>query len=107
MKKFVQITGDYNDGDYDIELTEISDEDIESLKTIISKMPHTGDKLYQSIPYETREIGNDDKSDELYPHITQSDKDFLKRFLPIGESNYQGIHTITEIKIFNQLEILL
>lgn len=103
MDKFILITGDYNDGDYTTKETPISDEEIVKIKEIIRKMP----KDHSCIRYETREIGNDDKEDSDYSYISNEEKLFLERFLPTGDPNYTGIHTIESIEIIKKLEKIL
>jgi hypothetical protein len=102
MKEIV-ITGDTNDGDYVTEITEISDEEIIRIKEILNKMPKKG----YFIRYKTEEMGTDDQENSDYQHITYEEKQFLGRFLPYGDSNYPGIHTIEDVYIVEQLEDIL
>ena len=103
MVKYIVITADINDGDYVTEKTEVTDEEIIRLKEILAKMP----KDYESIRYETRELGNDDEENSDYQHITYEEKQFLSKFLPSGDYNYSGIHTIKNVDIVQHLEKLL
>jgi len=103
MSKFVVIEGDYNDGDYSLEKNPITEEELIRLKEIVSKMPKEGEYIL----YETREHGDDDKPGSNYDFITDEEKDFLSKFLPDGDSNYPGIHTIESIFIMEELEVLL
>lgn len=110
MIKYVIIEADINDDDYVTESTVITDEEISKLKEVLAKMPkiknHKGEELSEII-YETREMGDDDKEESSYQHITYEEKQFLSKFLPSGDYNYLGIHTIVNIKIVQELEILL
>jgi hypothetical protein len=102
MKKYIIIKADTNDGDYVIEKTIISDEDLVKLKEILSKMPrqkHWEGGFLKSMRYETREIGNDDKKDSEYNYITNEEKEFLNDYLPSGDKNYSGIHTIEDVEL--------
>lgn len=110
MKKYIVIEADINDGDYVTQKTEVTDEQIIKIKEILAKMPrsqnHKGEEI-QEIKYETRELGNDDKEHSDYQHITYEEKLFLGEFLPYGDYNYCGIHTIENIEIVQELEKLL
>ena len=110
MQKYIVIEADINDGDYVTEKTKVTDEEIVKLKEILAKMPrqktHKGEELPE-IRYETREIGNDDKENSNYQHITYEEKQFLSKFLPSGDYNYSGIHTIENVEIVQELEKLL
>lgn len=110
MKKYIVIQADTNDGDYVIEKTEITDEEIIKIKEILAKMPryknYKGEET-SKIRYETREMGNDDIKDADYQHITYEEKVFLSNFLPLGDPNYPGIHTIIDVEIVQELEKIL
>lgn len=107
MKKYIVIKADINDGDYSTEETEVTDEQIIKLKEILAKMPRQKNYKGEEIRYETREIGNDDKEDSDYQYITYEEKKFLSKFLPSGDYNYSGIHTIESIRIVQEVETLL
>lgn len=110
MKKYIVIEADINDGDYVTQKTEITDEQIIKLKEILAKMPRQKNYKGEELPeirYETREIGNDDKEDSDYQYITYEEKQFLSKFLPSGDYNYSGIHTIENIQIVQKVETLL
>lgn len=109
-KTFVVITADTNDGDYVTKSTEISEEDTLKLKEILAKMPRAQSLFANRSPklrYETCELGNDDKKDSDYTHISNEEKEFLTMFIPSGDENYPGIHTITEVNIVTLVEKLL
>lgn len=110
MKKYIVIEADTNDCDYVTDKKEITDEEIIKIKEILAKMPrqknYKGEEL-SKIRYETREIGNDDKKDSDYQYITYEEKVFLSNFLPSGDPNYPGIHTIVNVDIFQELEKIL
>lgn len=102
----VIIKADYNDGDYDMCKTEINEEDLIKLKSILDKMPKsTG--YYTRIRYETQEIGDDDKHNSKYQYITPEEKDFLGEYLPLGDPSYSGIHTIESVEVVEIIEKLL
>lgn len=90
MKKYIEIEGDYNDGDYTKRTTLVSDEEIAKLKPIIRKIKtyHGKVKFY-----------NKDIDDEKL--------DFLEQYLPKHEG--EDVHTIESIKIITVTneEILL
>lgn len=110
MQKYIVIEADINDGDYVTEKTVITDEEIIKIKEILGKMPkqknHKGEDLPE-IRYETREIGDDDKENSDYDYITYEEKQFLNKFLPSGDYNYAGIHTIENVHIVQELEKLI
>lgn len=99
MKQFVVIKADNNDADYVYSSNIIGLKESKKLKEILDKMPKNSSG---EIPYETQEIGNDDKSSN-YSYITQKEKDFLGSYLPFGDPNYGGIHTICEVQIMQEL----
>jgi hypothetical protein len=66
-------------------------------------MPKSG----KSIRYETQEVGGDDTEDTGYDYITIEEKEFLAEYLPNGDPDYSGIHTIEDIVIFEFSEKLL
>lgn len=110
MKKYIVIEADINDGDYVTEKTEITDEQIIKIKEVLAKMPKVKDykgNYLSSIRYETRDMGNDDKKDSDYQHISNEEKEFLTKFLPSGDYNYSGIHTIETVEIVQELEKLI
>lgn len=110
MQKYIIIEADINDGDYVTEKTKVTDEEIIKIKDILAKMPrqldHKGNQLSE-IRYETGEMGTDDEENSDYQHINYEEKQFLNQFLPTGDYNYSGIHTIENVTIVQELEILL
>ena len=110
MEKYIVIEADINDGDYVTKQTLITDEQIIKIKEILGKMPKQKDykgNTLKNIRYETREVGNDDKENSDYQCITNEEKDFLRKFLPSGDYNFYGIHTIESVEIMQKLETLL
>lgn len=103
MSKYIIIKADINDADYVTEKTKITEEEIIKIKQILDKMPNNGN----SIDYKTGELGNDDEDDSEYNYITNEEKNFLSKFLPSGEYNYSGIHTIESVEIVEVKEKLL
>jgi len=110
MNKYIVIEADINDGDYVTEKTLVTDEEIIKIKEILGKMPkqkdHKGNELPE-IRYETKEIGDDDKENSNYNYISYEEKQFLNKFLPLGDHGYPGIHTIEYVQIVQELENLL
>ena len=98
-KYFVLIKADINDGDYVYSSTLISSKDCKKLQEILDKMPKNS---CNQISYETGEIGDDNVSDD-YNYITKEEKDFLSKYLPFGDPNYPGIHTICEVQILREV----
>jgi hypothetical protein len=101
MSKYVIITGDSNDGDYVTEVTKITDKQLSKLRKIVEKMPSSA-----SIPYTTHERGDDHLNDSDYDYLSNSEKEFLDKFLPEGDPNCRGIHSIESIRIVEKIEDL-
>lgn len=100
MKKYILIEGDYNDGDYDMRLSSITDKQIEFIKPIITAI-HENSGSYVSRDFACP--GESAKED--YGHLECYE--FFDDLTPTGDDNYQGIHTIESIKIIQILEELL
>ncbi len=102
MSKFIIIEADINDGDYVTKRTPISDEDIKSIKKIFKKLPKQKDCLGNlEIRYETFE------DSDPCEYLTSEEIDKLGNFLPNGDYNYTGIHTIVSVEIVEQIEKIL
>ena len=80
MKKYIEIEGDYNDGDYTKQTTLVSDEEIEKLKHIIKTV-----KRY------------DGKINSYKKYLDINKQAILEPYLPKHEG--EDIHTIESIKI--------
>jgi hypothetical protein len=105
MKKYIIIKADTNDADYVTEVSEITDEQIELIKPVIEAIKNAPkDKHGWGHNYETGEIVDEDDAEELYGHL-EGFKTF-DSFVPYGDSNYPGIHTIKSVMIVSELEIL-
>lgn len=95
MKK-IWIQGDTNDADYVSEMTDITEEELESIIPIIEAIKdckefHNWQNEYDDITIE-----------ELYPQFFKNgeelpEMEYFYELLPCGE---YGIHSITEIKVF-------
>ena len=89
MKKYIEIEGDYNNGDYTKQTTLVSDEEIETLKPIIRKIKaHHGkvkfyvkaiddEKLAIIQPYLPRFEGGDIHTIESIKIITVTNEEVL------------------------------
>jgi hypothetical protein len=108
MQKYILITADTNDADFVTEQNEITDDQIARMKSIVAKMPKDEASPYtpNSIPYRTGEMGDDDRLGSSYNYINGEDKAFLDEFLPRGDYNYPGIHTIYNIDIIQIIETI-
>ena len=100
MKKYILIEGDYNDGDYDSNLSEITDEQIEFIKPIIKAIKENNNSYYSG---EIASKGESAKED--YGHLECYE--FFDQLTPNGDYGYPGIHTIESINIIQILEELL
>jgi hypothetical protein len=106
MKKYISITADTNDGDYVTEITEITDEQIKLIKPVIEAIKNAPkDKHGWGNNYETGEMINKSDAKKLYGHLEGFDT--FDSFVPSGDDNYPGVHTIEKIKIFQLLDELL
>ena len=106
MKKYISIKADINDGDYVTEITEITDEQIELIKPVIEAIKNAPkDKHDWGHNYETGELVDNADAKKLYGHLEGFDT--FDRFVPFGDDNYPGVHSIEEIKIFQLLDELL
>jgi len=96
MKKYLVTVGDTNDGDYDTKIKEITDEQIEKFKPIIEAIKaYEGD--YNFLTGEVAQDQDEDNAEILYGNI-EGFKEF-KYFVPNGDPNYSGIHTLESIKL--------
>ena len=108
MKKYIIITADTNDADYVSEKTEITDDDIELIKPIIEAIKNTPkDKNGWGHNYETGEAVDKASAQKLYGHLDNFD--LFDEFVPSGDPNYPGVHTIKSIQILevvNEITLL-
>lgn len=106
MKKYIIIEADTNDGDYVTEVSEITDEQIELIKPVIEAIKNAPkDKYGWGNNYETGEMIDEADAEKLYGHLEGFET--FDNFVPYGDSNYPGIHTIESIMIVSEIEILL
>lgn len=101
MKKYIIITADTNDADYVTEVNEITDEQIKDIKPVIEAIKNAPNRHN----YETQELVCDNGASKLYRHLDGFK--VFNEFVPYGDDNYPGIHTIKSIQIVQQLEKLL
>ena len=96
MKKYIIITADTNDGDYVIEKSEITDEQIIKITPIIEALKlNDGD-------FTTNEMGN--SGEKQFGSFLGYE--LFRQFCPSGE---YGIHTIESIEILevvNEIKLL-
>lgn len=105
MKKYIIIKADTNDADYVTEVNEITDEQIELIKPVIEAIKNSPkDKYGWGHNYETGEMINKAYAKELYGHL-EGFKVF-DAFVPYGDSNHPGIHTIESIMVVSEIEKL-
>ena len=106
MKKYIIIKADTNDADYVTEVSEITDEQIELIKPIIEAIKNAPkDKHGWGHNYETEEMINKADAKKLYGHLEGFE--IFNSFVPYGDSNYPGIHTIKSVKIVSEIETFL
>jgi hypothetical protein len=100
MKKYILIEGDYNDGDYDMCMTRVTDDEINLIRPVVAAIKkNDGD-------YCNREMAEKHHSAKLsYGHLEGFE--IFDECTPRGESNCHGIHTIESVKIITILEQLL
>lgn len=105
MKKYILIEADTNDGDYVTKVSEITDEQIELIKPVIEAIKRKNASYDGGHNYETEELVGKSDAKKLYGHL----EGFItfNGFVPEGDENYPGIHTIERIKIFQLLDNLL
>ena len=97
MKKYIEIVGDTNDGDYVSERTEITDKEIEEIKPVIEAIKNS--KEHHN--FDTSEHQNGD-AEEVYGHLEGFG--LFEDLVPYGE---YGIHTIDSIIILEAKETKL
>lgn len=103
MKKYIIITGDYNDGDYVTKKSVITDEQINIMRDIVNKVEKI--KLYGGGYAGCFEWKTGDQQEEpfllAHPELTEDEIELVEEFRPSGE---YGIHTIEDIEILTVLE---
>ena len=106
MKKFIIITADTNDADYVTEVNEITDEEIELIKPVIEAIKNAPkDKDGWGHNYETEECTDKADAIKLYGHIEGFET--FDKFVPTGDPNCPGIHSIISVNIVQHVETLL
>ncbi len=97
MKKYAIVTGDYNDGDYVTEKNEITDDEINQLKTIIQVLNENDNHWSTSDQRDNRQMSY------YKDKLTEDDVNLISKFIPYAE---YGIHTIESIEILTVTEEL-
>lgn len=96
MKKYLEISGDYNDGDDITVRREITDERLEFIKPVIEAIKKYS--LEDDYNWPTQEWSDTDP-EEIYVNtglITKEQYWAFQNYTPHGEN---GIHTIERIKL--------
>jgi hypothetical protein len=117
MKYYINITADYNDGDYISEMNEISEETLELIRPVIEAIKgfnryevktNSGSTWYHGNNFPTGECYRSDLGEisakEFYVDsglVTQEQFDAFRRLVPSSE---YGIHTIESIDLFHVIE---
>ena len=106
MKKYIIIKADDgNNFDYITSINEITDEQIKIIKPVIEAIKNAPkDKHGRGHNYETGEMIDKAGAKMLYGHL-KGFKTF-NEFVPRGDENYPGIHTIKNIMIVSEVEVL-
>ena len=99
MKKYIEIKGDTNDGDYVSERTEVTDAQIEEIKPVIEAIKNS--EAQHGFNFDTSEYQNND-AEEVYGNIDGFS--MFRRMVPHGE---HGIHSIDSIIILEAKETKL
>lgn len=107
--KYIVIKADENDADYITEVSQITDEQIEKIRPVIQALKEFEQTEEQWHNWPTGEGAN-----ELHnPSLIYEDKlsihqiNLFDSFVPEGDHNYPGIHTIKSVKIMELVEELL
>jgi len=100
MENYLLIKADYNDGDYDLCMTSITDNEIELIRPIVAAIKANNGHYYN------REFADSSCSAKIsYGHFEGFE--FFDECTPLGESECPGIHTIKSVQIITILEQLL
>ena len=109
--KQILIKADWNDADYIEKITPISEEDIIIVEQIITKLLpfRKTERWDKGIEYGTEEVGERRKNSEYYIEeniLTEDECTILERYLPEGDDNYPGIHTIVRVQILDEVKTI-
>lgn len=114
MQKYILVKADTNDADYHTEINPISDEEIGFILPVIAAIKGTNadintDHVWRN-NWGTGDIGDRDHYITRYVEtgiLTQEQADFFDEYVPYGDPNYSGVHTIKSVQIITILEDLL
>lgn len=107
--KYIVIKADMNDADYVTKMSIISDMQIEKIKPLVEAIKNFKPSSEHDYNWPTGEISyKDDNIEVIYGNKIDSDLiHSFNEFVPEGDPNYPGIHTIESIKIMELIEELL
>lgn len=110
MKKYIIVKADSNDADYVTDYTEITDEQIEEIRPVIEAIKNAPkDKYGWGHNWETGEVEGNQTPENLYIKtgiLTKEQVRLFDEFVPLGDPNYPGVHTIERVIIVEEKEIL-
>ncbi len=113
-KYYASFKCDINDADFITEIVELDENEVKTLKHIISKLlPYRSTTRWdKGIPFQTQDMVNsrDPRDGNFYINqnvLNQEQVDFMEDCLPYGDGNYPGIHTISSIVLFEKVEDIL
>lgn len=113
MKKIV-IKADINDADFVTQVSQITEKEIKTIESAISKLiPYRSTTRWdKGIPYRTGELAELRHKSCWKNYVTQNiitkkEAETLNAFLPSGDPNFTGIHTISKIEIVEDVKTIL
>ena len=101
MKYFINVTADINDGDYVEEMNEVKESDLINILAVCNVLKDF--KRNYSHNWETGKLERKKTPEILYIQtglLTLEQVEIFYEFIPSGDEEYPGIHTIKEVKIF-------
>ena len=109
--KQILIKADHNDADYVQKISPISEEEAMIIKQVITKLLpfRNTERWNKGIEYGTEEVGEDRKNSEYYVEegiLTENECEILEKYLPDGDEDYPGIHTIVQVQILDEIETI-
>lgn len=105
-KKYIIIIADKNDADYVKEVTEITDVQIEKIKPVIHEIKHN--PIYLDGNWVTQKC-IEPTPQKVYVEsgvLSQHQVNLFDSFVPTGDENYPGVHTIESVMIVEEVEVL-
>lgn len=100
---YIIITADMNDGDLVTKISEITQVQIAKIRPVIKVLNENRGR------WGTLEmiVDDNDPVDIYGDKLTISQINLFNKFVPIGDPNYPGVHSIESVKIVNTVEDLL